>query len=91
MPIHITLRQAASHDDYCLVYCCNHLCDHKNRLEFRPLIDRYGENTSLDRILGRMRCNVCGHRGATMRTATYNPDRPARPLYDPVTGEARDN
>tara|TARA_R100000322_G_scaffold159382_2_gene120293 strand:+ start:3583 stop:3858 length:276 start_codon:yes stop_codon:yes gene_type:complete len=87
MPIHITLREAAMHDDYCLVYCGNHLCDHKDRMEFRPLIRRYGENYGLDGILGRMRCKICGHLGATVRAASHDPDRPARPLYDPVTGE----
>ena len=84
---HITLKEAASHDDYCNIYCGNHLCDHSGTLEYRPLLERYGEGVSFDVVLARLTCKKCGHRGATARLASYDPKRPAKPLFDPVTGK----
>lgn len=50
-----------------IAYCATEPCEHSRRIDPADLADRYGLDHPIAPLLKRMRCEVCGGRGATMR------------------------
>jgi hypothetical protein len=48
------------------VYCNNYYCSHRKATKLAPLIEKFGGDTSSDKIRRDSRCTKCGHKGATL-------------------------
>lgn len=78
---YISLKSAAMRDDRGIVFCLNRKCGHSAELLYKPLIDKFGRDCGLGRILRNLRCTKCGHLGASIRSSSYDKLRPWRPLF----------
>jgi len=64
-----TLGQLHRPPGWVWVYCARYapLCQHRAPMALAPLIIRWGPDTSSDMLRRRARCQVCGHKGATLQ------------------------
>ena len=83
---YISLHESARQNDHCVVYCIGKDCQHSSRLDFDPLIERFGKSIGLGQILRKLRCNNCGGLGATPISQTGTKEAPANPLFCPLSG-----
>jgi hypothetical protein len=60
-----TLAELREHSAWTWVYC--ERCQHHAPVAFVPLMIRWGANVSSDKLRACARCNVCGHKGATLQ------------------------
>jgi hypothetical protein len=51
------------------VYC--ERCNHSTPMAVAPLVIRWGANVSSNKLRRSARCTACGHRGATLRRASW--------------------
>ena len=69
------------------IYCENTACLHYSAVALIPFIIRWGPNASSDR-LRRLRCKKCGHRNASLKTASWGDNQTGyAPFPDWLTGE----
>lgn len=66
-----TLEQLQKDEDWLWVYCTSFTCTHHKAMKLAPLIERWGPNTSSDRLRQSGRCTKCGHKGATLRAPSW--------------------
>jgi hypothetical protein len=57
--------------DWGWFYCDTITCVHRVAIRYKTLVERHGPDMRWDHLLARMKCTVCGHRGATWRHPSW--------------------
>src|SRR6185503_20798973 len=69
--------------------CGNIKCRHQAAMALAPLNIRWGPNTSSDMLRRSARCTRCGHKGATLQTASWGGSHTGFTSW-PIADEASD-
>jgi hypothetical protein len=66
-------------------------CQHRAPVALAPFVIRWGANASSDVLRGRLRCSICGHRGATIQRPSWAGTEIGEQLFRAVSLETADS